>query len=270
MYDVDLIRARLDALADPAYARKQRQHLRPLRGLRGVPFAELARLLVEVWTAEPTALPQHAPALRAIFSTAFEDGLLALGLAAAALPDAPDEALELSRWWGELVDDHASADALGWMLVGPGLMATLGDEAGPRLAGLRGAPAHRRRVAVAAALAALPLPVEGPAAAALRARLGVKDVVFVERPLEAVLDPVLRAFHRDEEAAVRKVVSRALRTWATEDAFAAERFVNSVPGGISKQLREEFDLGFKRGIKRLARAAAEEELAGLDGAEGEE
>jgi hypothetical protein len=46
MYDVDLIRARLDALADPAYARRQRQHLRPLRGLRGVPSAELARLLV--------------------------------------------------------------------------------------------------------------------------------------------------------------------------------------------------------------------------------
>lgn len=264
MYDVDLIRGQLEALADPAYARRQRQHLRPLRGLRGVPFAELARVLVETWTAEPCSLPTHDAALRELFGGGFEDGLLAVGLAAAALPDDPGAALELSRWFGQLVDDHATADAIGWLLVGPGLLATAGESAGARLAALRKAPAHRRRVAVAAALAALPLPVEGPAAAALRARLGVKDIVFVERPVEALLDPVLRAFHRDEDAAVRKCVSRALRTWAVEDPFAAERFVDSIPGGISKQLRDELEQGMHRGIKRMARAAADAEIDAMD------
>lgn len=264
MYDVELIRARLEALADVSTARKQRQHVRPLRGLRGVPPAELSRFLVEIYAAEPCVLPEHDRALRLLFGGAFEDGLLAIGLAAAALPDAPEAALDLSRWWGEIVDDHATADALGWLLVGPGLLATAGEGAGARLASLRQAPPHRRRVAVAAVLAALPLPVEGPAAAALRSRLGVKDVVFVERPLAAVLDPVLRAFHRDEEAAVRKGVSRALRTWAVEDPMAAQHFVNSVPGGISKQLRAEFDQGFVRGIKKMARAAADAELEAME------
>ena len=269
MLDVAQLSAQLEALADPVVARRRRSHLRPLRGLRGVPNAELARVLVEAWSAGPLSLEEDAPALRALFSTAFEDGLLAVGLAATALPDEPEEALELSRYWGEMVDDVQTADALGWLLVGPGLLATIGDEAGERLAGLRQADPMRRRVAVSASLAALPLPVEGPCAAALRHRLGVKHVVFVESPLVSVLDPVIRAFHRDDDALVRKVVSRALRTWAAEQPNDAEDFVDSIRGGISKQLRAELDLGLKRGRRRAARQMDDvDDLDGLD--EGEE
>lgn len=272
MFDVAQISAQLEALAEADVARRQGRHLRPLRGLRGVPTAEVARVLVEAWSAGPFELAEVEQPLRGLFSTAFEDGLVALGLAAAALPDAPEAALELSRSWGEVVDDIQTADALGWLLVGPGLLATLGDGAGERLAGLRKAEPMRRRVAVSACLAALPLPVEGPSAAALRHRLGVKHVVFVEAPLVSVLDPVIRAFHRDEDARVRKVASRALRTWAVEQPNDAEDFVDSIRGGISKQLRAELDLGLKRGRRRAARQMDEvdevDEVDDLDDLDG--
>lgn len=244
------ISGRLQALADVKAGRARMREIRPLRGVRGVPAAALARLLAELWTASPVSLPKDAEALHTLFMSAFEDGLVAIGLVAAALPDSPSAALELALRWVAVVDDHESADALGWLVIGPALLARgvwLPEGLTPLL---RDNHAAARRAGVMALMAALPEPLVGPAAAGLRARLGLKQLLFVDAPRSAPIGAALALVIRDEDPHVRRAIGRVLRTWGQSDPDAAERFVAGIKGGVSRWMRDEAEQGVRRGRRR--------------------
>ncbi len=255
------ISAQLQSLADDEHARRLRQHSRPMRGLRGVKGPDIGLVLRETWEAGPIELPMDAAGLGELFVTAFEDGLVAIGLAAARLPTQPREALELGMAWAEMADDVQTADAIGWLLVGPGLLLSAPTEAAEVLQEFAEAGPSQRRVALAACLAALPVPVEGPAAAALRLQMGVTDVAFVEAPLDTFLDQALEPFLRDAEPQVRKGVGRILRAWATFSPEAATSRANRVPGGIARQLRDDLEEGLEKAEKLAKKAAREAKFA---------
>lgn len=237
----------LHAASDDHYARRLSRHLTPLKGLRGVPARELVQVLVDTWKSQRIELARDADGLNSLFRSAYEDGLVAIGLTAAALPDAPDEALDLAETWLEVVDDLETADAIGWLLLGPGLLAT-GEPFVAHLLELLAEPtAIRRRTAVIALMAALPAPVEGPAAAALRARAGQKKVAFVEAPLDALLEGVLPRSMKDTDPHVRKATARVMRTWATVSPDAAEALLATQPGGVNRYIREETEKGIRKG-----------------------
>lgn len=250
---------RLQSLSDDKTGRARMREIRPLRGVRGVPTAALARTLAELWRESPARLPQDAEALHTLFMSAFEDGVVAIGLAAAALPDAPAAARELALRWAALIDDHESADALGWLLLGPALLALgvwLPDGLGELL---RSGDATARRAGVMALLAALPEPIVGPAAAALRERLGTRQLLFVDAPRSSAIDAALSVVVRDEDPRVRRAVGRVLRTWGVYDPDEAERFVLGVRGGVHRWLRDEAALGVRRGRRRAASAQSDDE-----------
>jgi hypothetical protein len=247
----------LESFSDRRLARKRSQHVRPLKGLRGTPLSEVARLGAVAW-GEGVALPEDEEALHQLFCTAHEDGLLAVGLAAAAAPDAPWVGLDLADRWLDMVDDLETADALGWLLYGPSLLA-----AGRRLD--EALPAHRaeapirRRAALIAALAALPVPIEGPSAAPLRARLGERRVAFVEAARSEEVGAVCEAYRQDEDPHVRKALGRVLRGWGECDPEAAEGWLSEAQrrGGVARQVREQLEKGARKG-RRLAREAADD------------
>lgn len=216
-----------------------------------MPNREVAAITRAAWEEFEPQLPRDIPALRSLFSRAYEDGLVAMGLAAACLPDAPQGALELAEAWLDHVDDLGTADTLGWLLWGPALLAT-GQDAGPVLAQQRSSDApYVRRAAVMAALAFLPQPVEGPSAAALRVRLGEHRVQWVADPLSPTLHEVCNAFLRDEYPAVRKALRRLLRCWTQADPQAVVDWAAEVRGGLPKLLRDEV----KRAERRASRPA---------------
>jgi hypothetical protein len=291
MPDASALSAALAAAADDAHARARLGQIRPLRGVRGVPNGALARIIDAAWKEGPTRLPYDAPVLRALFGQAWEDGIVAIALAAGALPDAPDVALELGLGWLSLVDDAETADALGLALIGPGLLATgarlpaaalavaaggapgadgdddddddFGDDDDDDGSG-REAPDPRRggwgiwarRAVLSAGLAGLPVPLEGPVAAALRARLGMTHVAFVAEPQEAFVAGVLRAFVRDEAPPVRKALLRTWRAWASVDPEAAVSLLDAIPGGVSKVIRADVEGAARKALARARRAGA--------------
>jgi len=244
------IHAALHEVSDNGHARKRGRHLRPLRGLRGVPGSDLVAVLVSSWRAGAPVLPDDADELHALFCEAFEDGLVAIGLLAAVAPTQPEEALELAWRWLGLLDDVETADALGWLVIGPALLAE-GEDMGAELAGLteqRLPP--RRRVALAAALAALPQPLEGPAAAALRDKAGQKHVSFVAAPRDAAVRAVADAFRLDSEPLVRKGLLRLVRAWALSSPDEAEDWLNAWRGGAPRVVRAELEKAIKKGRRR--------------------
>jgi len=289
MPDASFLSAALAAAADDAHARTRLGQIRPLRGVRGVPNGALARIIDAAWKDGPTRLPYDAPVLRALFGQAWEDGIVAIALAAGALPDAPDVALDLGLAWLSLVDDAETADALGLALIGPGLLATGADLPAAALAVAAGqapgagadgdlddddtddddddgsgrdAPDPRRggraiwarRAVLAAGLAGLPVPLEGPVAAALRARLGMAHVAFVAEPQDAFVAGVLRAFVRDESPPVRKALLRTWRAWASVDPDAATDLLDAIPGGVSKVVRADVEGAARKAWARARRA----------------
>lgn len=234
--DPDLLSEALEASSSRDEAVRIRRRVRPLRGIRGVAMSEVAQLVAAAWAEDPIVLPDDASALGHLFSTAFEDGLVAIGLLAAALPDAPEEALEVGLEWASMVDDVETADALGWLVLGPAVLTTGGELATLPLLSHRRAAV--RRAVVAGALALLPVPVSGPSAAALRERLGVRAVRFVDEPHSAAVQAVLDASWRDEAPEVRKAVRRVLRTWHGADREVASAWAGSVRGGLPVMLRD--------------------------------
>ncbi len=247
MQDPDVISARLHALSDSYRARKRGKQIGALKGTRGVSSADVVTVLVESWRTSRVVLPDDADDLRALYREAHEDGIVAIGLAAAALPDAPGAVLDLAESWLEVVDDLETADALGWLLLGPGLLAC-GEPLDAHLLELLADPAPiRRRVAVLATLAALPVPVEGPAAAALRERVGKRRVAFVDAPLSSLIAPVLSKAIKDNNAHVRKATARALRTWGSIAPDTVEDLLRDHPGGVPRTLRVEVEKGIRRG-----------------------
>ena len=253
--DIHKISALLDENSDRGLATRKSQHVQPLRGLRGTPSGEIARLISKIWRKDSPPLFESADDLHRLFLTAHEDGLVAIGIAAAGLTDDADIALDLANRWLGMTDDVETADAIGWLLLGPGLLATGG--AGTLT---RQAKDHRpmiRRAAVMACMAALPVPIEGPAAAGLRARVGEKHISIVDSPQSEVVGSVMNCTFRDTDPLVLRAVGRVLRTWGECDPDAVTAFLENISGGIAKRLREQAQRGIRKGL-RIRKLTSEE------------
>jgi hypothetical protein len=239
--DESLISETLDALSDGDTARKAAKQVTTLRGLRGTSPGEIARVGAAVWQDDRPTI-EDDQALSRLFSTAWEDGLVAIGLLAALVPDGPAECLDIGREWLERLDDNATADALGWLVLGPAFAASGADET--RLdtlaADLRQHPHPSvRRAVVAMALAFLPIPIQGPSAAPLRERFGEKTLQFVAEPLSPLVHVIAHRFLRDEDPGVRKALRRLLREWVKTDPAAVIHWTSTVRGGLPTMLSAE-------------------------------
>lgn len=237
--DIETLADALDALSTGDQARKKGQHVRTLRGVRGVPDGALARLLSAAWHEQRPRFPDDAVEIRNLFFGAHEDGILAIGLLAAVLPDDPEEAVELGLDLLESVDDTHTADALGWLVLGPGWLAC--GRPVHHLVGLASTFSRdsQRRAIAMSALAWLPEPLEGPAAAALRERTGQKVIAFSSEPGSEAVSEIVDGLLRDESPAVRKALRRVLRAWGQADPEAVTRWAASVRGGLPRILQSE-------------------------------
>jgi len=237
---LDIVSETLEAMSRDADAKKRARQVKTLRGVRGTPVSEIAQIAAAAWQETPPDL-DDADTLTTLFATAWEDGLVAIGLLAAALIDRPADGLDLGLDWAQRVDDVATADALGWLVIGPG--ALLSKQPVSTVVGeLRD---HRRpevrRTAIMAAMAHLPIPIEGPAAAPLRARMGQSRAQFVDTPLSPAVAELVDGSLRDEAPSVRKALRRVLRTWGQADPHAVTAWAATVRGGLPKLLRTEVD-----------------------------
>lgn len=252
----DVIADLLDLVSEGHVARKRRKEVQTLRGIRGVTPGELARIADAAWAEQRPRLDRDGGALTRLFGQAWEDGMVAIGLLAASVPDDPDEALDLGLDWAGRVDDLHTADALGWLVLVPACLATGADplsELG-RLA-RAGEPMIRRTV-VTGGLAMTPTPIEGPAAAPLRARVGTRQVRFVDEALSDRLAPVASTFWKDDAPPVRKALRRLLGCWAASDPDAAEAWLAAQRGDVPKLLRDELTRQAKKARRKADKAAA--------------
>jgi len=254
--DPDLISETLDAMADRKTAKATQKNARTIRGVRGTPMGEIARIAGVLWD-DGVKLDEDEHALRELFSTAFEDGLVAIGLAAACTPDDPEGTLDLGLDWLGRVDDTTTADALGWLVLGPAALATGTPIQEIVAAAAEGNHPARRRTAVAVGMAFTGAPIEGPSAAPLRARMKQKRIAFVSEPMSDALAWLATTYVRDDAPEVRKALRRLLREWAKGDPEAVVTWWRNTPGGIHKMLRAEVDKAARR-AKRRQQAAAEE------------
>ena len=115
-----------------------------------------------------------------------------------------------------------------------------------------------------ALLTALPEPVQGTAAGALRERMKTRQVVFVEGVLSNEIERAIVAFMRDTSPVVRKAVARVLRAWGTCDPDRVEALVKGFPGGLSKQLRDEAERGIRKARRPVRARPAKPEGSDFD------
>ncbi|MCB9684919.1 MAG: DNA alkylation repair protein [Alphaproteobacteria bacterium] len=231
------ISARLEGASTEETARRYASAHRCLRGIRGVPMGDVARIGDEAAGWWHPSLPDDGQALSALFGAAWEDGLVAVGLLASTVAATPSEALALGLEWAERTDDPTTADALGWLVVGPAVLA-LGEGPDAALHRLAGHPrAETRRVAVAMALAGTPLEVEGAAAAPLRAALDMPHLRVVDELRTDLVRPVVDRFVRD--VALHKPLRRLIRVWAVEDPASLLSWAGTVRGGLPAVLGAE-------------------------------
>lgn len=237
--DESLISETLDALSDAATARKAARNVSTLKGIRGTPHSEIARLGAAVWQEQAPTLDDEE-ALSRLFSSGWEDGLLAVGLLAALVPDGPAECFDIAGDWLTRVDDLQTADMLGWIVLSqafaasgadPGRLKTFVEEH-------RNAHPAVRRAIASMALGFMPVPLEGSAVAPLRRRHGSTDLVFVEEPLSELVSVIAHGVLRDESPAVRKALRRVLRAWVKTDPAAVVAWEREVRGGLPKLLSE--------------------------------
>jgi hypothetical protein len=241
----------LEAASDEQTARAQRRQIACLRGIRGASMRAVAEAADRAWRQDRPVLPDDEAVLDGLFATAWEDGLAAIALLAATIPDSADVAAEIARGWLDRTDDVLTADAIGWMILGPAAIAS-GGGAKAVLAGLADRPiAHR--AAVSAGLAFTPTPLQGPCAAAVRARLDQTSVQWVGALDTTAVEAILTAFARDPDPGVLKGVRRLLRRWGEEDPSAALAWAESFRGGLPKVLREEV-ADLRRAVTRRTRA----------------
>lgn len=236
----------LEALADGRTALARQREIRPLRGIRGVPDGELAKVLAAVWAEEPVVLSRDEAQLDTLFGAAFEDGLVAVGLLAAAAPDDAHDAWDIAKDWLARVDDPITADALGWLVLGPAWLVSQQPIDVLSHAADRDAHPAARRAMVMAGLALTPEPIVGPAAAALRARLGERHLRFVDEAQDGALSALLDATWRDEAPMVRKACRRVLRAWVKSSPAGAVAWADAVRGGLPKLLGAEVAPARKR------------------------
>jgi len=229
----------LESMSDDETAARIQKHTRPLRGVRGVAQGALATVITERIASVPPRLPEDGDALTELFGAAWEDGLAAIGLLAVGVGDDPAAALALGLDWADRTDDVTTADALGWLVLGPAA-AALPDGVAEVLETLGShRRAETRRAAAAIGLAFTPEEVEGPAAAGLRARHGTRALRMVDAPVVPVLSAVIRRFVRDTAPPVQKVLRRIVRVWVDADPDSAVAWAPTVPGGLPKLLGAE-------------------------------
>jgi len=242
------ISRRLDQAAKDPVASRRLKQLQPLKGLRGVPLGEVAAIAAEFYQRKPAEFPRDLESLHALFCAAHEDGLVAIALAAVAAIDEPEDGLDLGFRWMELIDDLETADALGWLLLGPALVA---QEAGGELCALvKDERPVVRRCAVMACLSVLPVRVEGPAAACLRERAGERHIQMTESSNSELVVRVIRLAIRDRDPHVLRATGRVLRAWGESDPEAVALFLANEPGGVPKRLRELAEKGVRKGRRR--------------------
>ncbi len=249
MFVAENVSQKLHTKSDRDTARKRGKHLQPFRGLRGTPTAQVTRIAAEQWRSEPPSLPDDAEALHTLFCTAHEDGIVAIALVAALVPDSPFETLDLCERWLELADDHETGDALGRLILGPSLLASGEPMRSSLTQHARSPRPHVRRAVLMACMSLLPIPIEGPAAAALRERVGQRQVIVVEEPRTELVVEMIELLVRDSDPHVRKALGRLGRSLAELAPEAVQDLMGRVPGGISKQLRAEWEKGVRRGTR---------------------
>ena len=242
------ISRRLDMLAKDPVALRRMKQIQPLKGLRGVTLGDVAQVAAEVFRRKPLVLPDDFDVLHDLFCTAHEDGLVAIALAAAAAVDEPEDGLDLGLRWLDMVDDLETADALGWLLIGPSLQAL--SSADELAAMVKDERPMVRRTAVMGCLSALPVRVEGPAAACLRERAGERHIQMVDAPDSVLLAKVMLLAVRDRDPHVLRAVGRVLRGWGESDPEAVAEFVANCPGGMPKRLRELAEKGARKGRRK--------------------
>lgn len=234
----DAIAAALEAKSDDRTARQAGKQLSSLRGIRGVPMGDVARVAAEAWRVHRPSLPDAMTDLNATFGQAYEDGLVAVGLLGAAWPDAPQAALDLALDWADRLDDIGTADALGWLVLGPvGLHEDAITEIIDELAEHR-RPEGRRTV-VAMGLAGCPVVVEGAAAAPLREKLGQRRVQMVEAVQVPAVQAILHRMVRDTHPSVQKALRRLVRAFADYAPKSAVAWAEEVRGGLPRLLGDE-------------------------------
>ncbi len=254
--DAELISESLDMLSDRSVARKMSKQIAPLKGIRGVPMGEIARMGAAAWQ-EGVNLDDDDRELTSLFGGAWEDGMVAIGLLAAAGPDDPQAAWEVAEDWLGRVDDIFTADALGWLVLGPAAALTGLDVEGFASRMRHTAPPIIRRAVVMMALAWTPTPLEGPSAAPLREKVGEARIVLVPEALSPLIEAIATAFLRDEDHRVRKAYRRILRAWSKSDPEAMSAWANEVKGGFPKMLKPEIDRAHR--LAKRAQKAAEDE-----------
>jgi len=103
-----------------------------------------------------------------------------------------------------------------------------------------------------AAMAWTPAPLEGAAAAPLRAKLGQTRVRMVDAAHGELLASYLLPTLSDGAPAVRKAQRRVLRAWAKDDPQGVVAFGEQAGGALPKLLRAEV----QRARRRVDRSGA--------------
>jgi len=248
--DPTVVSEMIEVLSDADTARRTGKNVHSLRGIRGTPMGELARIASAVWLDDPPSLPASESDLSQLFSSAFEDGLVAIGLLAALGPEDPDTALRIGQEWLERTDDIVTADALGWLVLGPACLASNTKMAKLAVAYHQHARPAVRRATVTMGLAALPVRIEGPAAAPLRAKLQIKQVRFVDHPQSAQVANICSTYLRDENPSIQKAVRRLVREWVKTAPNEVVEWADGVRGGLPKLLQTEVKRARARGTRR--------------------
>jgi len=184
-----------------------------------------------------------------LFHTAWEDGLVAIGLLGGCVPEEPEQAFDLGRSWLEQTDDLATADALGWIVLGGASLLT--DKTLDTF--YRHTHVLVRRAVTMAGMAWTSAPMEGPSAAALREKVGIRTVRWTEHSHDAKLASLCHSMLRDEAPAIRKALRRVLRAWTGDQPAAVVQWADDVRGGLPKILRAEVERA-RRTVKRRDRA----------------
>ena len=237
--DPTVISELLETLADHHTARRTSKSIQTLRGIRGTPVGEIARIASAVWLDDRPSLPQSEEALSELFSSAYEDGLVAIGLLAALGPDHPEDALRIGQEWLDRTDDVLTADAIGWLVLGPACLASNTPMAHIAKTYHQHTRVAVRRATVTMGLAALPVRIEGPSAAPLRAKLQIKQVRFVADPLSEQVSALCSHHLRDAVPPIQKALRRLLREWVKADPEEVVLWADSVRGGLPKLLQAE-------------------------------
>ena len=242
MYPITYYEMHLGAHANRKLAHQRHKEAPTLRGVIGVPYGELTQLIAESELAE---LPKDTELLNALYSRSLEEGLIAIALTAVVVLEQPNHALELADRWLPYIDDVQTADALGHLVLGPALLS-LGLSSVERLQDPELTNPFHRRAEVMALMAAMPEPIRGPAAAALRETLQADEVTFVEQSMDTYIGNGLKVVLRDPSPIVRKAFSNVLRAWTACSCEAVHSWIaQSVPDkhpwvkdGLSRGLRE--------------------------------